>query len=70
MGDRSPRARADALKRYAHYSADNVPDIIEHEQAAKNGNAVLYESLDFSKFTQLFQVMGGKGEGSSSERPA
>ena len=68
-GDGSPRARADALARYAHYSADHVPDIIE-QQAAKNGNAVLYESKCWTQLKMSNNLGGGTRAGGGSPSTA
>ena len=68
-GDGSPRARVDALARYAHYSADHVPDIIE-QQAAKNGNAVLYESKCWTQLKTSDNLGGGTPAGGGSPSTA
>ena len=66
-GDGAKRDRAEALERYAHYNKDHVPDIIE-QGAAKNGNAVLYETKCYSQLVTVVSL--GKGQAGTGGKPS
>ena len=66
-GDGAKRDRAEALKRYAHYNKDHVPDIIE-QGAAKNGKAVLYEIKCYSQLATMVSL--GKGTAGTGGKPS